>query len=255
MRRAGVHWIQEYARGVALAPPVGVGPATGSGTTITFWPDTDIFGATEHSFTALAERLRELAFLNRRLDISLTDERPSSTPRSTRFLFPGGARDFVAFLDAGAGAPVHPDVIGFEREDPRIAGTIEVALRWNDTREARLRSYANSAPTPQGGTHAVGLRDGLASAINTYARERRLLAEATPDLGADRIGDGLTAVVSVKLDRPEFSGVTLGTLDGAAVRTGVAETVRAHLGTWLRRHPEQAAAVIGRILGKRSPEE
>ncbi|WP_435191405.1 DNA gyrase subunit B [Streptomyces sp. bgisy126] len=254
VRRAGVHWVQEYARGVALAPPVGAGSTTRSGTTITFWPDTDIFEATEHSFTALAERFRELAFLNRRLDILLTDERPSSAPRSTRFLFPGGARDFVAFLDAGAGAPVHPDVIGFEREDPRIAGTIEVALRWNDTREARLLSYANSTPTPQGGTHTVGFRDGLAAAINTHARERRLLAEATADLGVDRISDGLTAVVSVKLDRPEFSGAALGTLDGAAVRTGVAETVQAHLGTWLKRHPEQAAAVIGRILSKRSPE-
>ncbi|MFE5509600.1 hypothetical protein ACFQ9J_03130 [Streptomyces sp. NPDC056529] len=129
-----------------------------------------------------------------------------------------------------------------------------MALRWNDTREARLRGYANSAPTPQGGTHTVGFRDGLAAAINMHARERRLLAEATADLGVDRISDGLTAVVSVKLDRPEFSGATLGTLDGAAVRTGVAETVRAHLGTWLKRHPEQAAAVIGRILSKRSPE-
>ncbi|MEF9886925.1 hypothetical protein [Streptomyces sp. P9-A4] len=165
-----------------------------------------------------------------------------------RYRFPGGARDFVAFLDAQEGASVHPDIIGFEREDPRIAGTVEVALRWRDSPEEWLQGYANSEPTPHGGTHMTGFRDGAAAAVNAHVRERRLLAEAAPDLSIDQIGAGLTAVVSVKLDRPEFSGSTRGVLDGAAVRTSVADAVREHLGTWLERHPEQAAAIIGRII-------
>ncbi|MQY10232.1 DNA gyrase subunit B, novobiocin-resistant [Streptomyces sp. RB5] len=248
VRRKGVRWVQEYARGVALTPPISAGPTTSSGTAIAFWPDTDIFETADCSFAVLAERFRELAFLNRGLNISLTDERPPGESRSVRCRFPGGTRDFVAFLDGQGETSVHPDVIDFELEDPRIAGTVEVALRWRGSHEERIQSYANSEPTPYGGTHMTGFRDGVAAAVNAHMRERRLLAEAAPDLSVDQIGDGLTAVVSVKLDRPEFSGSTHGMLGGAAVRTSVAKAVRECLGTWLERHPEQAAAIVGRII-------
>ncbi|MEU2389699.1 hypothetical protein [Streptomyces sp. NPDC007369] len=248
VRRNGVHWVQEYARGVATTPPTAAGPTTGSGTIIAFWPDTDIFGTAECSFAVLSERFRELAFLNRGLDISITDERSSGGSRSVRHVFPGGARDFVTFLDAQAEAPVHPDVISFEREDPQMAGTVEVALRWGGSREERLRGYANSEPTPEGGTHTAGFRDGVAAALNAHAREWRLLTATTPDLSVDQIVEGLTAVVSVKLDRPEFTGSTHGVLGGAAVRAGVANAVQQHLGAWLHEHPEQAAAIVDRII-------
>ncbi|MGW9136669.1 DNA gyrase subunit B [Streptomyces sp. NPDC055681] len=248
VQREGTRWIQEYARGVAVTRPTAAGPATGSGTTIAFLADPDIFGTAEFSFTALANRFRELAFLNRDLDITLTDERPLGQSRSERFQFPGGARDFVASLNAQAGAPVHPDAFDFEQEDPRMAGTLEVALRWRGSHEERVVSFANSRPTPGGGTHMVGFRDGLAAAVNTYARKRRLLTAADPDLSADRIGEGLTAVVSVKLDHPEFLGSTGGVLGNATVRPCVAEAVREHLSSWLETHPEQAATVLGPIV-------
>lgn len=248
VRRKGVRWIQEYAHGVALTQPSIAGPTTRSGTTIAFWPDSDIFETVEYSFAVLAERFRELAFLNRSLDISLTDERSPSGSRSVRCRFPGGARDFVAFLDAQARASLYSDVIGFEREESRIAGAVEVALRWRDSHEERLHSYANSEPTPYGGTHVAGFRDGLAAAVNAYAREGRLLAKAAPDLSADQICKGLTAVVSVKLDRPEFSGSTRRMLGSAAVHATLSEAVREHLGTWLARHPEQAAAILDGII-------
>lgn len=249
VRRAGVHWVQDYARGVALTPPTVAGPTTRSGTTLAFWPDTEIFGTAECSFAVLSERFRELAFLNRGLDIALTDERLPGNARSVRHSFPGGARDFVTFLGAQAGAPVHPEVIGFEREDPRMAGTVEVAMRWYASHEERLQGYANSKPTPYGGTHMEGFSDGVAAAVNAHARERRLLAEAAPDLSVNQIVEGLTAVVLVKLDQPEFSGSTHGVLDGGTpVRAGVAEAVREHLGTWLEGHPEHAAAIVGRII-------
>ncbi|MEU6169564.1 ATP-binding protein [Streptomyces tanashiensis] len=248
VRREGVLWFQEYARGAAVAPPAAAGQTNAGGTTITFWPDTDIFGTAECSFDVLSERFRELAFLNHGLAISLTDERPQAGPRSVRFRFPGGPREFVALLDAEAAPPVHPDVIGFECDEPRMAGTVEVALRWSCSHEERVRGYANSEPTPEGGTHVAGFRDGVAAAVDSYARNSRLLAEAAPALGADQIVQGLTAVVSVKLDHPEFSGATRGMLGGGTtVQAGVEEAVVEHLGNWLEQHPEQAAAIVDRI--------
>jgi DNA gyrase subunit B len=248
VRRQGTRWVQEYAHGVAIAPPTAAGPATGTGTTIVFRPDADIFETVECSFDVLAERFRELAFLNRGLDISLTDTRPSGEPRSMRFRSPGGVRDFITSLDVTAGTSVHPDVIHFEWEDPRMEGTAEMALRWRDTREERVLGFANSRPTP-GGTHLAGFRGGMTAAVNAYARDRGLLAVTNPDLSADRIGEGLTAVVSVKLDHPEFEGATRSVLGNTAVHTCIEEGVREHLGRWLEEHPEQAAIIIGRIAG------
>ncbi|MEU3726927.1 DNA gyrase subunit B [Streptomyces sp. NPDC031705] len=247
VRRGGVRWVQDYARGTALAPPRPAGPTTGSGTTIGFRPDADVFGDHPCSFEVLAERFGELAFLNRDLDIVLTDRRPPGRPRRRRFRCPDGVREYVALLDAGAGTPVHPDVICFEQEDPRMEGTLEVALRWNGSREERVRSFANSSPTPSGGTHVDGFREGLAAALTACARDRLLPAPAAPGLSADRIGVGLTAVVSLKLDRPELSGPTNSLLANTAVRACVAEAVRQHLRTWWEEHPGQAAAVAAGI--------
>ncbi|PWK66695.1 DNA gyrase subunit B [Streptomyces sp. CG 926] len=120
--------------------------------------------------------------------------------------------------------------------------------RWCGSAEKRIRGFANSMATPYGGTHEVGLREGVAAALDAYARRRGLLSAEGPDLDADRIAEGLTAVVSVKLERPEFVGATRGELGNAPVRACVAEAVREHLGTWSEENPEQAAAVVGRIL-------
>ncbi|WP_328440386.1 DNA gyrase subunit B [Streptomyces sp. NBC_00444] len=259
VRCEGIRRLQEYARGVAVAPPAAVGPTTGSGTTISFWPDTDIFETTQCSFPVLAERFRQVAFLNRGLRISLTDERPEGGSRAVLFRFPDGVRDFVAALDAETGVTFHhPDVIGFEREDPRMAGTMEVALLWSGLHDGRIRSFANSRATPEGGTHLDGFRDGVAAAVTAYARKRGLPA-ADPDTCADRLGEGLggrtdlaglTAVVSVKLDHPEYLGATRGRLDNTDVRACVGEAVRDHLGNWFEEQPKRAAEVVGRIVSR-----
>lgn len=260
--------VQEYVRGVEVAPPAVTGPETvgsavagpetvgsavGSGTTIAFWPDAEIFTTTWCSFAVLAERFRQVAFLNRGLRISLTDERPAGGARTVSFRFPDGVRDFVATLDAeagageGAGLP-HQDVFGFEREDPRMAGTMEVALLWRHSREERIRSFANSAATTQGGTHVDGFRDGTAAAVTAYARERGLLAAADPDACAHQIGRGLTAVVSVKLDRPEYRGATRGLLGNTDVRACVGEAVQEHLTTWFEEQPDRATEIVDRMV-------
>ncbi|MFE6055411.1 ATP-binding protein [Kitasatospora sp. NPDC056446] len=243
VRRDGAHWVLEYERGVAVATPSRTGPADGSGTTITFRPDPEIFETLEFSFDALAERFKELAFLNRDLDITLTDDRDPGAPRAVRFRFPGGPRDRIA----EQGTPVHPDVIAFEREYPGMGGSVEVALRWCDSPEERVASYANSRPTTGGGTHEVGFRDGLAAALTAHAREHRLLAPSDPDLTPAQIGAGLTAIVSVKLDHPEYGGSIRDWLGNEPVRACVAEAVREHLAAWLRAEPAQAAAVLTRI--------
>ncbi|MFF8697203.1 ATP-binding protein [Streptomyces sp. NPDC015144] len=247
VRREGVRWAQEYARGVATTPLTKVGAATGCGTTITFWPDADIFGTTEFSFDGLEERFRELAFLNQGLDISLTDLRRLDVSHSVRLHFPGGTQDFVDFLDGHAAAHALLETIAFGREVPQMAGEMDIAFRWCSCPDERVRSFANSWPTVDG-THVVGFRDGMAAAVTAYAREHGLLTPMDPDIGADRIREGLTAVVSVKLDRPEFEGATRGVLGNSEVRDCVGQAVQDHLGRWLKEDPERAAAVIDPIV-------
>ncbi|WP_439680559.1 ATP-binding protein [Embleya sp. MST-111070] len=251
VRRDGVRWVQEYARGEAVTPVTESGAATGSGTILTFRPDPEIFTTTEQAFDDLAERCRELAFLYRELHISLTDRRGPGEPRSTRYRFPGGARDFVAFLDDSASAATSTDIVHVECEDARMAGTLEVALRWGGSTEECVRGFANSRPTI-GGTHLVGFRDGLTAALTAYAREQGLLTATDPDLDMDRIGVGLTAVVSVKLDGPEFEGSTRQTLGNSLVRACVRDAVRDRLGRWLDEHPEAAVGLVERIARRSS---
>lgn len=248
VRREGVLLAQEYARGVAVAPPATVGPAAGSGTTIAFWPDTEIFETTRCSFAVLAERFRQVAFLNPGLCITLTDERPAGEARAVMSRYPGGVRDFVAALDAEAGSLLPQDIIGFEREEPRMAGTMEVAFLWSGSREERIHSFANSLATRQGGTHVDGFRDGVAAAVTAYALRRGLLTAADPDPDVARISEGFTAVVSVKLDRPEFLGATVGLLGNTAVRACVGEAVQEHLGIWFEERPERAAEIVARLV-------
>ncbi|MFD9426411.1 MULTISPECIES: hypothetical protein [unclassified Streptomyces] len=252
VRREGVRWVQRFDRGAAVGPPsserLTTGSGTGTGTVIAFRPDADIFGTAVCSFDTLAEHFGTLAFLNRGLDISLTDQRPPGGPRSERFLFPGGAEDFVAFIAARAGTSEGTGVLGFEYEDPQIAGSVEVALMRSCTFTGGIQSFANCVPTPGGGPHVEGFREGVAAAINTFVRERRPLTETDTGLGPDLLDDGLTAVVSVKLDHPEFEGPTRGTLAHAEVRESVAPAVQDHLSTWLAADPRRASAVVGRIV-------
>ncbi|MFJ1709937.1 ATP-binding protein [Kitasatospora sp. NPDC088346] len=243
VRRDGARWVLEYERGVAVAAPTRTGPADGSGTAITFRPDAEIFETLEFSFHALAERFRELAFLNRELDITLTDDRDPAAPQAVRFRFPGGPSDHSAEQSSS----LHPDVIAFEREYAEMEGTVEVALRWCASGEERVASYANSRPTTGGGTHELGFRDGLAAAVNAYAREQQLLTPSDLDFIPTQLGAGLTAVVSVKLDYPEFEGATRDRLGNGPVRACVAEAVREHLTAWLHANPAQATAVLARI--------
>ena len=248
VRREGRRYVQEFVCSRPVAPVADTGPTSGSGTTITFWPDADIFESTEFSFETLVERFRELAFLNRELDISLTDERGQASPHAVRLHFPDGVRELVAFLDDDHDDDLDDsEIVGFTEEEPETETTMEIAWRWRGSEPERIRSFANSQPTPEGGTHLLGFRDGIAAALTAYARERRLLASTAPDIGADRIGRGLTAVVSVKVKHPQFAGCTHGTLANAEVRGHVRQAVQNHLAAWLTANPQQATEILDQL--------
>lgn len=243
VRRDGTHWVLEYEQGVPVGVPARTGPAEASGTVIMFRPDAEIFETLEFSFDTLAERFREIAFLNRELDITLTDDRDPAVPRAVRFRFPGGPRTHIA----EQGPPLHQNVIGFEREYSEMEGTVEVAFRWCDCRGERIASYANSVPTTGGGTHELGFKDGLSAALTAYAQEQQLLSPTDPEFTPAQLGAGLTAVVSVKLDRPEFEGAAHNRLRNEPVRAFVTEAVREHLTAWLHANPAQATAILAHI--------
>ncbi|MFE5793429.1 DNA gyrase subunit B [Streptomyces sp. NPDC056503] len=247
--RGGGRRVQEFARGTALAPPAVAGPTDRTGTTLTFHPDPGIFETVDCSFGFLGERFRELAYLCPGLDVTLTDERPAGGPAVQRYRFPDGVRDFVVSL-ASAHHPAPPtDVLAFGAEDPRMAGVLDVALVWGAEGRGQVLGYANGRATPHGGTHLEGFRRGLANALASYTRA------CGPDSGADEAaGAGVTAVVSVRLDEPEFVGCALTELGGDAVRPWVEEAVRERVLGWLEEDAERAARVVGAALNDAGPD-
>jgi DNA gyrase subunit B len=254
LRREGRCRIQEYACGVALAESADAGPADDSGTTITFWPDPEMLETTQISFDVVAQRFRDLTCLDRVLDIVLTDERPLPEPRSIRFRSVDGVREMVALPEEQTTALLHPDIISFERVDPRMKGTTEVALRWRASGLEQVRSFANSQPTRDGGQHLLGFHDGVGTAVNAYARRHGHLGATAPDISTDLLCEGLVAVVSVKLEDAELRGWgrTRSILRNATARDCVRDAVAEHLGAWLEEHPYQATAILDRIISEQS---
>ncbi|MER5735194.1 DNA gyrase subunit B [Streptomyces sp. NPDC002262] len=244
--RDGVRWVQEYARGTALAPPAAVGTTERTGTALTFHPDPTIFETVDCSFGYLAERFRELVFLYPGLDVTLTDERPAGAPAVQRFRCPGGLRDLVASLTATRSLSGPVDVIAFGAEAPSAAGLVDVALSWSAMEGRQVLGYANGRATLHGGTHEEGFLAGLAGAVTAHARACGALSAMAPAIGPEAVGAGLTAVVSVKLDDPEFQGSTRTRLGGEHVRDAVEEVVGAAVLAWLEEHPELAARLLER---------
>src|SRR5215203_972270 len=192
--RDGWRHRQSYERGLPTAPLERVGKARGHGSTVAFWPDPDIFEETEFRFETLANRMREMAFLNAGLRISLIDERDEG--KSDVYQYAGGIRDFVAHINATK-EPVHPQIIYFESQ--ANSHYVEVAMQWNSSYNDAVSTFANTINTHDGGTHEEGFRAALTSTINRYARASALLKEKDPNLSGDDVREGLTAIVSVKL--------------------------------------------------------
>jgi DNA gyrase subunit B len=241
--RDGWRHRQSYERGLPTGPVERVGKAKGHGSTVAFWPDPDIFEDTELRFETLANRMREMAFLNAGLRISLTDER--GEPKSEVYEFAGGIRDFVAHINA-AKEPVHQQIIYFEGQ--ANSHYAEVAMQWNSSYNDAVSTFANTINTHEGGTHEEGFRAALTSTINRYARASGLLKEKDPNLSGDDVREGLTAIVSVKLREPQFEGQTKTKLGNTDVKGFVQQTTNKALDEWFEEHGPQAKAIVVKTI-------
>jgi DNA gyrase subunit B len=244
VKKDGYVWRQSYETGEPTTA-LTRGEATGeTGTTITFWPDGSIFESTEWNFETLSRRLQEMAFLNRGLAITLTDQRPAfinGEPRVARYCYEGGISDFVRHLNATKD-PVHASVIDFGEDDEGIS--VEVAMQWNSSYAESVYTFANAINTAEGGTHEEGFRAALTSVVNRYARDQKHLRDKDDNLTGEDVREGLAAIVSVKLTNPQFEGQTKTKLGNTEVKSFVQKVCNEHLRDWFERNPGEAKAII-----------
>jgi DNA gyrase subunit B len=254
VRQKGSVFLMEFANGVPLAPLAQVGPSDETGTTITFWPNGEIFETTVFDFETLRSRFQQMAFLNKGLSISLVDERPDhadedGTAPAVTFRYDGGLVDYVKHLNASKKTDVvNPEVIDFEAEDAERALSVEIAMQWTTAYSESVHTYANTINTPEGGTHEEGFRAALTTLVNEYARAKAILKERDENLTGDDIREGLTAVVSIKLGEPQFEGQTKTKLGNTEAKTFVQRVVRQQLGDWLDSHPREAKEIIQKSI-------
>ncbi|HWS47243.1 MAG TPA: DNA gyrase subunit B [Acidimicrobiia bacterium] len=249
--RDGKTWRQEYAavkQGRAITPgvpqgklkAVGVSKRGHTGTTVTFWPDAEVFEELEFRWATVAERLQVMAFLNRGLAIALHDERPGHKQSET-FAFDGGIVDFVRHLNQSK-EPLFKDVGYFS--DSGSEGEVEVAWQWNTGYHEGLHSFANGISTTEGGMHAEGFKRALTPAVNRYAKDRNLVKGKDAAFQGDDVREGLTAIVSVRLADPQFEGQTKAKLGNTDMRSLVERTTNLHFGRWLEEHPNAAKTIV-----------
>jgi DNA gyrase subunit B len=244
--RDGGTWTQEYARGIPKAPLEKMGKAgRKTGTKVTFKPDGSIMDATNFNFDTLATRLRELAFLNKGLRITLTDEREEPA-RDSEFQFNGGIAEFIKHLNRGKNV-LHDKPIYFEGERELSQGVLamEVALQYNDSYSESVFSFANNINTVDGGSHLSGFRSALTRTINAAGQQAGLFKDVKENLTGDDVREGLTAVVSVKLPQPQFEGQTKGKLN-SDIQGYVVQLINEKLGEFFDKNP----AVMRKIVSK-----
>jgi DNA gyrase subunit B len=244
IRRDGYVWRQSYLASEPVDPLQRGEPTDETGTTITFWPDGDIFESTVWSFETLSRRLQEMAFLNRGLAITLTDERPdhiNGEPHVASYRYDGGIADFVRYLNASK-EPVHGSVIEFGDEVPGISA--EIAMQWTASYAESVHTFANTINTAEGGTHEEGFRAALTSIVNRYAREQNYLREKDDNLTGEDVREGLTAIIHVKLAEPQFEGQTKTKLGNTEARSFVLKVCNDHLRDWFDRNPGEAKAIV-----------
>ena len=244
VRRGGHIWKQQYVKGVPQGDVHKEGDTDKVGTTTTFKPDREIFKdeSITFEFNILANRFRELAFLNAGLNISLHDER---TGQKQEFNYANGLMEFVAHMNETK-KPAHPEVIYFKgtREDIEV----EIAMQWNDSYTESIYTYCNNINTIEGGTHLIGFRTALTRSANAYATEKNLIKDLEANLEGEDIREGLAAVISVKVREPQFEGQTKTKLGNAEVKSTVEALVNEKLADWFDRNPAIAKTIITKCV-------
>jgi DNA gyrase subunit B len=238
--REGFEWSQRFEYGEPVGPLKKGKPAKRSGTQVTFWSDPEIFEeSTEYSAKTVATRLREMAFLNKGLEIRFTDERGEEPVRET-FKYAGGIVDFVKHLNTNRD-PIHPQIAYFEE---KIDGAeLAVALQWTGAYKETILSFANNINTHEGGTHEEGFRTALTKAINEFARNRGVLKDKDKNLQGEDVREGLTAIISAKVVNPQFEGQTKTKLGNTEIKSFVQKAMNKALPEWLDRHPSDAKKI------------
>ena len=243
--RNGHIYRQEYSRGKKTTEVTIVGDCGNkTGCHTIFKPDPEIFDDTVYSFDTLQARLREMAFLNKGLKISLEDERGEKKKKET-YCYEGGIKEYVQFQNRNK-TPIHDSIIYYEVK--KKDSEVEVALQWTDSYTENIYSYANNINTIEGGTHLVGFKTALTKVFNDYARKSKILKEKDPDMDGDDIREGLTAIVSVKLSEPQFEGQTKTKLGNAFMRTLVDSATKEELMAFLEENPNQARVIVDKCI-------
>jgi DNA gyrase subunit B len=239
--RDGNTYEQDYVRGLPQYPLKQTGKTKKRGTKITFKPDPEIFEVTEFNFDTLSQRLREKAFLNSGIRITITDER---NEKSHEFFYKGGISEFVKHLNRSK-TVLHPQPISFSKEEDTLS--IDIAIQYNDAYNEIVHSFANNINTVDGGTHLTGFRAALTSTINSYAKSAGLFKKDEEKLAPEDVREGLVAVVSVKLPQPQFEGQTKGKLN-SDVKGQVQSFVNEHLGRYFEENPAVARKIIAKAI-------
>ncbi|OWN84489.1 DNA gyrase subunit B [Corynebacterium diphtheriae bv. gravis] len=283
IKRDGKHWLQNFSMAIP-DPLVEGGNARGTGTTIRFWPDAEIFETTTFKFETISRRLQEMAFLNKGLTITLVDKlvtdeeleleaiaeegdtaenvsldqidvdadgnidapaAPKKREKKKVFFYPDGLKDYVAHLNKSKQV-IHPTIISFDAKGNDHE--VEVAMQWNNSYSQSVHTFANTINTFEGGTHEEGFRAALTSLMNRYAREHKLLKEKEANLTGDDCREGLSAVISVRVGDPQFEGQTKTKLGNTEVKGFVQRMVNEHIADWLDANPAEAKTIINKAV-------
>lgn len=242
VRKDGKIHHQEYKQGIRQTDLEVIGKTDETGTTITFLADDEIFSETDHNFNTLAERFREVAYLNRGLEISITDERTDS---EKTFYFEGGISGFVRHINRKRSVR-HTTPISLRKTVDNVV--VEVAIQYNDGYSDSSLSFANCVNTIDGGTHLTGFRSALTRVMNDYARKNKFLKDSDSNLSGDDVREGITAIVSVKLSEPQFEGQTKAKLGNIEVKSIVESAVSEKLSLYLEEHPDDSKRILDKCI-------
>lgn len=276
VHRQGYSWHISFANGGIPDGPLRRGKASQkTGTIQTFYPDPEIFETVEFDFETLRARFQQMAFLNKGLTISLTDERDqfeggdevaeeedekdkvlplnrvganAEGYRTVTYRYDNGLFDYVHFLNAGSKTVINEDIIYFEAEDTVRHMALEVAMQWTGSYKESVHSYANTINTHEGGTHEEGFRAALTSLVNRYARENKLLRDKDDNLTGEDVREGLTAVISIKISEPQFEGQTKTKLGNSEAKSFTQREINDHMADWFDRNPSVAKDVVRRAI-------
>ncbi len=248
VRQQGHVWRVSFENGVPTAPLKQGETSDETGTTITFWPSKETFETVEFDYETLRARFQQMAFLNKGLRITVTDEREDEQVTES-YMYEHGLEDYVEYLNkAKKNELVHPEIIAFESEDTDRKISLEVAMQWTNGYTESVHTYANTINTHEGGTHEEGFRAALTTLVNKYARDKQIIKEKDENLSGDDVREGLTAVISVKLAEPQFEGQTKTKLGNTEAKAFVQRVAGQQLGDWFDSHPTEARNVIRKAI-------